>query len=153
MISTEEERESGWIKRTKSWYFFRPPFTFRQSICWYEKHPDASMPIEHEDEKGSKSYGCGVAWFRPFRNFALLQCHYSDHRYSSSNDHSNNKIANFSYISDVCCQIGYSSQQFIYVDFKLSEDFPSGIVGFALVLTNMLVSICSVGQRHVDLLW
>ena len=36
--------------------------------------------------------------------------------------------------------------------FKISEDVPSGIYGYDLVLTNKRVSIGSDGQRHFDLI-
>ena len=40
----------------------------------------------------------------------------------------------------------------IKVDFKFSENVPAGIYGYALVLTNKLVSKSSDGQRHFDLI-
>ena len=36
---------------------------------------------------------------------------------------------------------------------KLSENFPAGLYGYALVLMNNLVSISSDGQRRFDMIW
>ena len=40
----------------------------------------------------------------------------------------------------------------IKVEFKFSENVPAGIYGYALLVTNNLVSISSDGQRHFDLI-
>ena len=38
------------------------------------------------------------------------------------------------------------------IEFKLDGVFPTNINGFALMLTNRLVSVSSDGQRHFDLI-
>ena len=46
----------------------------------------------------------------------------------------------------------FQSAQPIEVEFKFSENIPDDIDGYALVLTNGLVSISSDGQRLFDLI-
>ena len=44
------------------------------------------------------------------------------------------------------------SVQPIKVKFQFSENIPAGVYGYALVLTNKLVSISSDSQRQFDLI-
>ena len=44
------------------------------------------------------------------------------------------------------------SAQPIKVEFKFSETVPAELYGYALVLTNKLVSKSSDGRRHFDLI-
>ena len=55
------------------------------------------------------------------------------------------------YVFDIRYQKNIESAQPIKVEFKFSEDAPAGIYGYALVLTNKLISKSSVGQRHFGL--
>ena len=45
----------------------------------------------------------------------------------------------------------FENAQPIKVEFKFSENIDAGIYGYALVLTNRLISITSDGQRMFDL--
>ena len=40
----------------------------------------------------------------------------------------------------------------IRIEFKFFDDIPAGIYGYALVLTNELLSVSSNGQRNFDLI-
>ena len=46
----------------------------------------------------------------------------------------------------------FESAQPIKVEFKFNGVTPAGIYGYALVLTNKLISISSDGQRKFDLI-
>ena len=46
----------------------------------------------------------------------------------------------------------FSNSQPIKIEFKFEGVVPNDINGYALVLTNKLVSISSDGQRHFDLI-
>ena len=51
-------------------------------------------------------------------------------------------------MSDKRYQKDLERAQPIKAEFKFSEEFPAGIYGYALVLTNKLVGISSDHQRH-----
>ena len=52
---------------------------------------------------------------------------------------------------DIRYQKNFESAQPIKVEFELDGVVPDGIYGYALVLTNRLVSMSSDGQRMFDL--
>ena len=53
---------------------------------------------------------------------------------------------------DIRYQKNYSATQPIKKEFKFDGVVPNIVNGYALVLTNKLVSISSDGQRHFDLI-
>ena len=53
---------------------------------------------------------------------------------------------------DIRYQKSLESSQPNKIEIKFFENLPAGIYGFALVLTNKLVSMSSDGQRHFDLI-
>ena len=53
---------------------------------------------------------------------------------------------------DIRYQKRFESAQPIKVEFKFNGAVPAGIYGYALVLTNKILSISSDGQRHFDLI-
>ena len=55
------------------------------------------------------------------------------------------------YSSDIRYQKNFENAQPVKVEFKFSENLPAGIYGYALVLTNNLISMSSDGQRMFDL--
>ena len=64
----------------------------------------------------------------------------------------NKKIGYNFYVFDKRYQKKFTVSQTNRVQFKFSRVVPDGIIGYALVLTNKLVSISSDGQRHFDLI-
>ena len=56
------------------------------------------------------------------------------------------------YTFSIRYQKNYTASQPIKVEFKFNAVVPNDVNGYALVLTNKLVSISSDGQRHFDLL-
>ena len=54
------------------------------------------------------------------------------------------------YVFDIRYQKNFTKSQPIKVEFKFEGVFPKDINGYALVLTNKLVSVSSDGQRHFD---
>ena len=73
-----------------------------------------------------------------------------DNGFRSSNN-GNNMGYNI-YVSDLRYLQNFTTSQRNNVAFKFSENLPVGIYGFALVLTNQLVSISSDGERCFDLI-
>ena len=55
------------------------------------------------------------------------------------------------HVFDIRCQKIFENAQPVKVEFKFSENIPAEIYGYALGLTNRLVSISSDGQRMFDL--
>ena len=80
----------------------------------------------------------------------ILKPYVSEHDFRASND--DNDIGYKFYVFDIRFQKNLESAQPIKVEFKFSENIPAGIYGYALVLTNKLVSISSDGQRHFGLI-
>ena len=72
-----------------------------------------------------------------------------DNDFRSSND--GNNIGYNLYVFDIRYQKNFESAQPIKVEFKFSGVVPAGINGYALVLTNRLISISSDSQRMFDL--
>ena len=56
------------------------------------------------------------------------------------------------YVFDIRCQKIFESAQPIKVEIKFAENVVAGLYGYALVLTNKLISISSDGQRQFDLI-
>ena len=56
------------------------------------------------------------------------------------------------YVFDIRYQKNYTASQPIKIEFKIDGVVPNNVIGYALVITNKLVSISSDGQRHFDLI-
>ena len=79
----------------------------------------------------------------------ILQPYISDKDFRSSNDGDN--IGYTIYAFHMRYKKNFESSQPIKVEFKFDGVIPSGIYGYALVLTNRLIGISSDGQRMFDL--
>ena len=55
------------------------------------------------------------------------------------------------HVFDIRHQKNFESAQPVEAQFIISENFPAGIYGYALVLTNKLASISSHGQLMFNL--
>ena len=128
---------------------YRPPVTSAQCIIGTEKYPDSSILINYNDDDYSQGYGQIKEAFRAITKDNLLQPNISDDDFRSSNNGDN--IGYNIYVFDIRYQKNFESSQPIKVEFKFDGVVPAGIYGYALVLTNKLVSISSDGQRMFDL--
>ena len=79
----------------------------------------------------------------------MLEPYISEHDFRSSND-GNNMGYNL-YVFDIRYQKVFGSAQSIIVELKFSGKVPDNINGYALVLTNKLISTSSDGQRQFDI--
>ena len=129
--------------------FYRPLVTSAQCIIGTEKYPDNSILLNYNDDDYSQGYGQIKEAFRALTEDNLLQPYISDADFRSSNNDDN--IGYNIYVFDIRYQKNFESSQPIKVEFKFDEVVPAGIYGYALVLTNKLVSISSDGQRMFDL--
>ena len=129
--------------------FYRPLVTSAQCIIGTEKYPDSSILLNYNDDDYSQGYGLFKEAFKALTKDNILQPYISDHDFKSSND---GEIIGYNiYASDKRYQKNFESSQPIKVEFKFDGVIPAGIYGYALVLTNRLISISSDGQRMFDL--
>ena len=129
--------------------FYRPLVTSAQCIIGTEKYPDSGILLNYNDDDYSQGYGQIKEAFKALTKDNLLQPYISDADFRSSNN--DNNIGYNTHVFDIRYQKIFESSQPIKVEFKFDEVIPAGIYGYALVLTNKLISISSDGQRVFDL--
>ena len=129
--------------------FYRPLVTSTRCIIGTEKYPDSSIFLNYNDDNYSQGYGQIKEAFKALTKDNLLQQYIWEHDFRSSND--GNNIGYNIYAFDIRYQKKFESSQPIKVEFKFDGVVPAGIYGYALVLTNRLISISSDGQRMFDL--
>ena len=129
--------------------FYRPLVTSAQCIIGTEKYPDSGILLNYNDDNYSQGYGQIKEAFKALTKDNLLQQYISEHDFRSSND--GNNIGYNIYAFDIRYQKDFESSQPIKVEFKFDGVVAAGIYGYALVLTNRLISISSDGQRMFDL--
>ena len=129
--------------------FVRLPVISAQVIIGTERYPDAAIILNYDDDNYSQAYGLIKETFRALTKDDILQPYISENDFRSSNN--NNDIGYNIYAFDIRYQKNFENAQPIKVEFKFSENIDAGIYGYALVLTNRLISITSDGQRMFDL--
>ena len=129
--------------------FYRPLVTTAQCIIGTEKYPDSSISLNYNDDDYSQGYGQIKEAFKALTKDNLLQQYISEHDFRSSND--GNNIGYNIYAFYIRYQKDFENSQPIKVEFKFDGVVPAGEYGYALVLTNKLISISSDGQRMFDL--
>ena len=131
--------------------FVRLPAISAQCIIGTEKYPDSSILLNYNDDNYSQGYGLIKEAFKALTKDNLLQPYISEHDFRSSNDGNNIGFNIYACAFDIRYQKNFESSQPIKVEFKFDGVIPAGIYGYALVLTNRLISISSDGQRMFDL--
>ena len=129
--------------------FYRPLVTSAQCIIGTEKYPDSGILLNYNDYDYSQAYGEIKEAFKALTKDNLLQPYISDADFRLFNNDDN--IGYNIYVFDIRYQKNFESSQPIKVEFKFDGVGPAGIYGYALVLTNRLISISSDGQRMSDL--
>ena len=127
----------------------RLPVISAQVVIGPERYPDSGISLNYDDDDYSQGYGQIKEAFKALTKDNILQPYISDHDFKSSND--GNDIGYNIYAFDIRYQKIFENAQPVKVEFKFSENIVGGIYGYALVLTNRLVSITSDGQRMFDL--
>ena len=130
--------------------FYRPLVTSAQFIIGTEKYPDSSILLNYNDDDYSQGYGQIKEVFKALTKDNILQPYISDLDFKSSND--GVKIGYNIYAFDIRYQKNFESSQPVKVEFNFDGVIPAGIYGYALVLTNRMISISSDGQRMFDLI-
>ena len=129
--------------------FYRPLVTSAQCIIGTEKYPDSGILLNYNDDNYCQGYGQIKEAFKALTKDNLLQPYISEHDFRSSND--GNNIGYNIYAFDIRYPKNFESSQPIKVEFNFDGVIPAGIYGYALVLTNRLISISSDAQRMFDL--
>ena len=129
--------------------FVRLPVISAQVVMGTERYPDSAILLNYDDDDYSQGYGQIKEPFKALTKDHILQPYISDDDFRSSNE--GNNIGYNIYAFDIRYQKNFENSQPVKVEFKFSENIPAGIYGYALVLTNRLVSITSDGQRMFDL--
>ena len=129
--------------------FVRLPVISAQVVIGTERYPDSGNLLNYDDDDYSQGFGQIKEAFKASTKDNILQPYISDPDFKSSNDGSD--IGYNIYAFDIRYQKNFENAQPVKVEFKFSENIDAGIYGYALVLTNRLVSITSDGQRMFDL--
>ena len=127
------------------------PVVSAQCIIGTEKYPDAGILLNYDDDDYSQGYHQNKEAFRALTKDDILQPYISDDNFRTSNVAANDIGYNL-YVFDIRYQKNFTNSQPIKVEFKFEGVVPNDINGYALVLTNKLVSISSDGQHHFDLI-
>ena len=131
--------------------FCRLPVVSAQCIIGTEKYPDTEMLINYDNDDYIQGYHHIKQAFKALTKDDILQPYISDDDFTSSNAAANDVGYNL-YVFDIRYQKNYTASQSIKVVLKFDGVIPPNTNGYALVLTNKLISISSDGHRHVDLI-
>ena len=131
--------------------FCRLPVVSAQCIIGTEKYLDAGILLNYDDDDYSQGYHQIKEAFRALTKDDILQPYISEAEFRTSSVAANDIGYNL-YVFDIRYQKNFTNSQPIKVEFKFEGVVPNDINGYALVLTNKLVSIRSDGQRHFDLI-
>ena len=132
--------------------FCRLPVVRSQCIIGTEKCPDSGILLNYDDDDYNQGYSQIEEASRALTKDDILQPYISDDDFRSCNFRADDVGYNL-YVFDIRYQKNYTISQPIKVEFKFDGVVPNDINGYALVLTNKLVSISSDGQRHFDLIY
>ena len=129
--------------------FVRLPVISAQVVIGIERYPDSGILLNYVDDDYSQGYGQIKEAFKALTKDDILLPNISEDDFRSSNEANN--IGYNIYAFDIRYQKNFENAQPVKVEFKFSENINAGTYGYALVLTNRLVSITSDGQRMFDL--
>ena len=131
--------------------FCKLPVVSAQCINGTEKYPDTGILLNYDDDDYSQGYHQIKEAFEDLTEDDILQPYISEEDFRNSNYAANDVGYNL-YVFDIRYQKKLTISQPIKVEFKFDGVVPNDINGYALVLTNKLVSISSDGQRPFDLI-
>ena len=131
--------------------FCRMTVVSAQCSIGTEKYPDAGILLNYANDDYSQGYHQFEEAIKALTKGDILQPYISEEDFRSSNAAANDVSYNF-YVFDIRYQKNYTASQPIKVEFKFDGVVPNNVIGYALVLTNKLVSISIDGQRHLDLI-
>ena len=130
--------------------FCRLPVVSAQCVIGTEKYRDAGILLNYDDDEYSQGYHQIKEAFTALTKDHILQPYISEQDFRTSNVRAADVGYNL-YVFDIRYQKNFTKSQPIKVEIKFNGVVPNDVNGYALVLTNKLVSISSDGQRHFDL--
>ena len=130
--------------------FCRLPVVSAQCVIGTEKYPDAGILLNYDDDDYSQGYHQIKEAFRALTKDDILQPYITED-FRTSNVRAADVGYNL-YVFHIRYQKNYTASQPIKVEFKFDGVVPNNVNGYALVLTNRLVSISSGGQQNFDLI-
>ena len=145
-----QQRERQESQNLNNDTLYRPAVISAQCIIGTEKFSDSALLLNFIDDEYNKAYGQTKEAFKALRKDAILQLSIIDNDFRSSRD--DYDIGYNLYVFDKRYRKKLESAQPIKKEIKFDGVVGAGIYGYALVLTNKLVSISSDGQRHFDLI-
>ena len=131
--------------------FCRLPVVSAHCVIGTEKDLDAGILLNYADDDYSQAYHQIKEAFKALTKDDILQPYKSEEDFRTSNVRAADVGYNL-YVFDLPYQKNYTAFQPTKVEFKFDGLNPKNVNGYALVLTNKLVSIGSDGQRHFDLI-
>ena len=132
--------------------FCRLPVVSAQCVIGTEKYPDAGILSNYDDDDDySQGYHQIKEAFKALTKDDILQPYISEEDSRTSNVRAAD-VGYKLYVFDIRYQKNYTASQPIKVEFNFDGVVPNNVNGYALVLTNKLVSISSDGQRHFNLI-
>ena len=133
--------------------FYRPSVVNAQCIFENEIFSDAGINCNYAIDKLSPTYGENVSCFRHLAEDNILQPNITQKDFIKSNKYPDANTGYILYVFEIRHHRDYSSAQPIKVGFDFRPTVPAAtnLFGYALLLTNKLVSVSSDGQRQFDL--
>ena len=122
--------------------FCRLPVVSAQCIIGKEKYPDAGILLNYDDDDYSQGYSQIIEAFRALTEDDILQTNISEQGFRSSNVRADDVGYNL-YVFDIRYQKNFRNSQPNKGEFIFNGIVPNDVNGYALVLTNKLVSISS----------
>ena len=116
-----------------------------------KKYTNSVILLYYNDDDYSQGYGQFKEAYTALTKDDILQPYITDNDFRSSND--DNGVRYNLYVFDMRHQKNLANAQPIKVEFKLPGNIPAGSYGYALLLTNKLVSISSDEQPHFNLIY
>ena len=119
-------------------------------IIGTKKHPDSGILYTYDDDDDSQAYAQIKEVLRVLTKDNVLQPYIADDDFRSAITGFNEIEYNIK-IFDIRYQQNFTACQPNKIKFKVNGVVPNDINGYALVLTNKLVSLGSDAQKHFDL--
>ena len=123
-------------------------------IIGSEKIPDAGINSNYAFDKYSQAFGEIVSCFRHLARDNILQPYFSQKDFITSNNYRDANPGYILFVFDFRHHQDYSSAQPVKARFDFRPAFPAAtnLIGYALLLSNKLVSVSSDGQKQIDLI-
>ena len=152
--SQQKDRQDSQVLNNN--IFCKRQVTTTQCNIGTEGYPNGALLKNYDDEYYSQGYSQIKEAFRALTKDDPLITFISDQDFISTNviaaGESTNDIGYNLYVFNIQYQKIFETGHPLKKEFKFSEDVPAGKYGYALELTNKLVSTSSDGQKLFDLI-